>query len=215
MTQHPPPGPGFGPPPPQYAPTPPAYAPQPPYAQAPQPPYVQAPQPPYAQAPPPQQAAAGPDFLAVDKRNAVVVDASGVAFETSGLTVEFRWPEIRGVHYRASPDGKALMVAVVHWTAGSTSAWWRPGPGRGSRSGSRSWPGSSATTVRWDRGRYGSPCTCGPTALDHALPAVASQLVDHVIAPRRSGYVRGGLKEPQPVPLARQSRALFTTVGVT
>ncbi|MFJ4720476.1 MULTISPECIES: hypothetical protein [Streptomyces] len=106
MTQHPPPGPGFGPPPPQYAPAPPAYAPQPPYAQA--------PQPPYAQAPPPQQAAAGPDFLAVDKRNAVVVDASGVAFETSGHTVEFRWPEIRGVHYRASPDGKALMVAVVH-----------------------------------------------------------------------------------------------------
>ncbi|MEU0217292.1 hypothetical protein ABZ281_20165, partial [Streptomyces sp. NPDC006265] len=59
-----------------------------------------------------QAAAVG--FLAVDKRNAVVVDASGVAFETSGLTVEFRWPEIRGVHYRASPDGKALMVAVVH-----------------------------------------------------------------------------------------------------
>ena len=115
MSEQPPaPGPGFGPPPPQYAPTPPAYAPQPPYAQAPQPPYVQAPQPPYAQAPPPQQAAAGPDFLAVDKRNAVVVDASGVAFETSGLTVEFRWPEIRGVHYRASPDGQALMVAVVH-----------------------------------------------------------------------------------------------------
>ncbi|MFI6851956.1 hypothetical protein [Streptomyces sp. NPDC050416] len=101
MTQHPPPGPGFGPPPPQYAPAQPLYAPA---------------QPPYSQAPPPpqQQVAAGPDFLAVDKRNAVVVDASGVAFETSGLTVEFRWPEIRGVHYRASPDGKALMVAVVH-----------------------------------------------------------------------------------------------------
>jgi hypothetical protein len=100
MTQHPPPGPGFGPPPPQYAPAPPAYAPA-------QPPYTQAP-------PPPQQAAAGPDFLAVDKRNAVVVDASGVAFESSGQTIEFRWPEIRGVHYRASPDGRALMVSVVH-----------------------------------------------------------------------------------------------------
>ncbi|MEU6469040.1 hypothetical protein ABZ927_01005 [Streptomyces massasporeus] len=120
MTQQPPPGPGFGPPPPQYAPPPPQHAPAPPpqapapspYAPAPSP---YAPAPPYAQAPPPQQpAAAGPDFLAVDKRNAVVVDASGVAFETSGLTVEFRWPEIRGVHYRASPDGKALMVAVVH-----------------------------------------------------------------------------------------------------
>jgi hypothetical protein len=58
--------------------------------------------------------AGGPDFLAVDKRNAVVVDASGVAFESSGLSIEFRWPEIRSVHYRASPDGKALMVAVVH-----------------------------------------------------------------------------------------------------
>ncbi|MGC4976111.1 hypothetical protein ACLQ2D_24770 [Streptomyces sp. DT199] len=112
MTQQPPPGPGFGPPPPQYAPAPPQYAPAPP-PQAPAPsPY--APAQPYAQAPPPQQPAAGPDFLAVDKRNAVVVDASGVAFETSGLTVEFRWPEIRSVHYRASPDGKALMVAVVH-----------------------------------------------------------------------------------------------------
>ena len=98
MTQQypPPPGPGFGPPPPQYAPAP------PPYAQAP-------PQP-----APPQPAPAGPDFLAVDKRNAVVVDASGVAFESSGLSIEFRWPEIRGVHYKASPDGKALMVAVVH-----------------------------------------------------------------------------------------------------
>ncbi|MFF5311486.1 hypothetical protein [Streptomyces massasporeus] len=122
MTQQPPPGPGFGPPPPQYAAAPPQYAPapppyapaQPPYAPPAQPPYAPA-QPSYAQAPQPQQpAAAGPDFLAVDKRNAVVVDASGVAFETSGLTVEFRWPEIRGVHYRASPDGKALMVAVVH-----------------------------------------------------------------------------------------------------
>ncbi|MFF9807398.1 hypothetical protein ACF1G5_20160 [Streptomyces coeruleorubidus] len=93
MTQQypPPPGPGFGPPPPQYAPAP------PPYAQA-----------------PPRPATAGPDFLAVDKRNAVVVDATGVAFESSGLTIEFRWPEIRSVHYQASPSGKALMVAVIH-----------------------------------------------------------------------------------------------------
>ncbi|GGT87366.1 hypothetical protein ACH4HG_02980 [Streptomyces coeruleorubidus] len=91
IEQYPPPGPGFGPPPPQYAPAP------PPYAQA-----------------PPQPVPAGPDFLAVDKRNAVVVDASGVAFESSGLSIEFRWPEIRSVHYRASPNGKALMVAVIH-----------------------------------------------------------------------------------------------------
>ncbi|MFJ8462711.1 hypothetical protein [Streptomyces swartbergensis] len=38
------------------------------------------------------------DFLAVDKGNAVVVDASGVAFESSGLTIECRaW--VLG-HYR-------------------------------------------------------------------------------------------------------------------
>ncbi|WP_328342913.1 hypothetical protein [Streptomyces violaceus] len=102
----PPPGPGFGPPPPQYAPAQPSYAPPPsPYTPAP---------PSYAQTPPLQPAPAGPDFLAVDKRNAVVVDATGVAFEASGRTIEFRWPEIRSVHYRASPDGKALMVSVVH-----------------------------------------------------------------------------------------------------
>ncbi|MEU7717813.1 hypothetical protein [Streptomyces tibetensis] len=111
--QYPPPGPGFGPPPPQYAPAPPPHA-APPYARAPQqPPYAQAPQQAYATAPS-QPAAGGPDFLAVDKRNAVVVDASGVAFESSGLSIEFRWPEIRSVHYQASPNGKALMVAVIH-----------------------------------------------------------------------------------------------------
>ncbi|MBT2417938.1 hypothetical protein J7F01_09255 [Streptomyces sp. ISL-22] len=101
--QPPPPGPGFGPPPgPGFGPPPPQYAPQ--YAP---------PQPSYAPAAP-QPAPVGPEFLAVDKRNAVVVDASGVVFEMSGLTIEFHWPEIRGVHYKASPDGKALMVAVVH-----------------------------------------------------------------------------------------------------
>ncbi|MFJ7075061.1 hypothetical protein [Streptomyces sp. NPDC098781] len=95
MTEQPPPPPvpGFGPPPPPYPPVAPAYAPVSPH---------------------PAPAPAGPEFLAVDKRNAVVVDVSGVVFELSGHTLEFRWPEIRGVHYRASPDGKALMVAVVH-----------------------------------------------------------------------------------------------------
>lgn len=99
--QPPPPAPGFGPPPPQYAPGQPG---QPPYAPA---------QPPYAPLPP-QPAPAGPEFLAVDKRNAVVVDVSGVVFELGDFTMEFPWPEIRSVHYKASPDGKALMVAVVH-----------------------------------------------------------------------------------------------------
>ncbi|MGN9759577.1 hypothetical protein [Streptomyces sp. SD31] len=104
--QPPPPGPGFGPPPPQFAPA------QPPYAPA-QPPYASA-QSPYAPVPPQPPAPAGPEFLAIDKRNAVVIDPSGVAFEMSGLTIEFHWPEVRSVHYKASPDGKALMVAVIH-----------------------------------------------------------------------------------------------------
>ncbi|MFI1923113.1 MULTISPECIES: hypothetical protein [unclassified Streptomyces] len=98
----PPPPPGFGPPPPPYAPQPPQpYAPQPPQHYAPQ--YA-----PQAEPPP------GPEFLAVDKHNSVVVDAAGVAFEMYDITVEFPWPEVRSVHYRASPNGKALMVAVVH-----------------------------------------------------------------------------------------------------
>jgi hypothetical protein len=94
--QPPPPGQGFGPPGQGFGPPSPQYAPQ------------------YAPQNAPAQPPNGPEFLAVGRRNAVVVDASGVVFEMSGLTIEFRWPEIRGVHYKASPDGKALMVAVVH-----------------------------------------------------------------------------------------------------
>ncbi|WP_333741289.1 hypothetical protein, partial [Streptomyces sp. IBSBF 2806] len=85
--------PGFGPPPPQYAPQP---------------------VPPQPVPPQPGPAGPGPEFLAVDKHNSVVVDASGVAFEMYDITVDFPWPEIRSVHYKASPNGKALMVAVVH-----------------------------------------------------------------------------------------------------
>ncbi|WRZ48801.1 hypothetical protein OG622_18290 [Streptomyces sp. NBC_01314] len=126
---------GFGPPPPPY--TPPVQPPQPPYAQPPQPqgqpPYAQPPQgqPPYAQpAPPPHHPypqpqaapggaaggvpAQGPEFLAVDRHNSVVVDINGVAFEDHGISVDFPWPEIRSVHYKASGNGKALMVAVIH-----------------------------------------------------------------------------------------------------
>lgn len=66
--------------------------------------------PPYQQ--PPQ--GFGPEFLAVDRRNSVAVDASGVTLEISGAEAEFDWQEIRSVHYRASPNGKSLMVAVVH-----------------------------------------------------------------------------------------------------
>ncbi|MEV1063320.1 hypothetical protein [Streptomyces sp. NPDC050263] len=86
MTDQPP----TPPPPPGFGPPPPQYAPQ---------------------AGPPQP---GPEFLAVDKHNSVVVDASGVAFEMYDITVDFPWVEIRSAHYKASPNGKALMVAVVH-----------------------------------------------------------------------------------------------------
>ncbi|MDT0566429.1 hypothetical protein RM704_02870 [Streptomyces sp. DSM 3412] len=120
---------GFGPPPPPYAPPPtppgPPYAPpQQPYAQPPQPhaqqqPYAPPPQP---YAPPQQQpygqSPQGPEFLAVDRHNSVVVDAGGVAFEDHGVSVDFSWPEIRSVHYKASGNGKALMVAVIHLDGG-------------------------------------------------------------------------------------------------
>ena len=42
------------------------------------------------------------------------MDAAGVAFEMYDITVDFPWPEIRSVHYKASPNGKALMMAVIH-----------------------------------------------------------------------------------------------------
>ncbi|MFI9567804.1 hypothetical protein [Streptomyces rishiriensis] len=117
MTDQPPPPPsvppGFGPPPPQYAPQAIPPQPVPPQSVPPQsvPPQPVAPQTGAPQAGPPRQ---GPEFLAVDKHNSVVVDASGVAFEMYDITVDFPWPEIRSVHYKASPSGKALMVAVVH-----------------------------------------------------------------------------------------------------
>ena len=50
----------------------------------------------------------------MDKHSSVLVDASGVAFDMYDIVVDFSWPEIRSVHYKARPDGKALMVAVVH-----------------------------------------------------------------------------------------------------
>lgn len=101
MTEQPPPPsanpPGFGPPPPSYGPPPPYFDPA-------------APPPP----PPPQPSAPGPEFLAFDKHNSVVVDGWGVVFEMRNAGIEISWPEIRSVHYQASPDGKALMVAVMH-----------------------------------------------------------------------------------------------------
>ncbi len=63
-------------------------------------------------APPPP--AEGPEFMAVDRHNSVVVDSAGVAFESHGQTAEFAWHEVRSVHYKAGPNGKTLMVAVIH-----------------------------------------------------------------------------------------------------
>ncbi len=101
---------GFGPPPPSYAPQTTPYA-QQPYAS--QNPYAQ--QAPYPPAPaPPQPPAQGPDFVAADRRNAVVVDAEGVSFENHGMNAEFPWSVIRSVHYKPGPTGRGLMVAVVH-----------------------------------------------------------------------------------------------------
>lgn len=104
---------------PGYGPQPPYGAQPPPYGHQPPPPPVSAPQgfgpppPQYAYAPP-QQTATGPEFLAVDRHNSIVVDPTGVTFEVNGFDAEFPWPEIRSVHYKASPSGKALMMAVVH-----------------------------------------------------------------------------------------------------
>ncbi|GAA3842864.1 hypothetical protein ACFS5L_42725 [Streptomyces phyllanthi] len=102
------PPPGFGPPPQPYAVPQPYAAPQPPAYAAPQPPAYA----PYAY--PAPGAPAGPEFLAVDRHNSIVVDASGVSFEDHGLSVEFPWPEIRSVHYRPNSNGKGLVVGVVH-----------------------------------------------------------------------------------------------------
>ncbi|MER5503821.1 hypothetical protein ABT052_00675 [Streptomyces sp. NPDC002766] len=92
---------------------PPPYGNQPAYGQQPPPP----PQYPPAAAPmgfgPPQPPPEGPEFMAVDVHNSIVVDVTGVAFEDHGAAVEFSWPEIRSVHYKASPNGKGLMMAVV------------------------------------------------------------------------------------------------------
>ena len=40
-------------------------------------------------------------------------------------------------------------------------------------------------------------------------------MIDQSIAPRMVGHVAGGTNEPQLVPAARQSSALFTTDGLT
>ncbi|WP_251060219.1 hypothetical protein [Streptomyces sp. ISL-100] len=64
-------------------------------------------------APAPVPVPAGPDFLAADRRNAVVVDAEGVSLECNGASLDFPWRDIQTVHYKAGPGGEVLMVAVV------------------------------------------------------------------------------------------------------
>ncbi|KOU73612.1 hypothetical protein ADK57_08580 [Streptomyces sp. MMG1533] len=94
-----------------------AYGPQPPDGTQPPPPPVPpgfGPPPPQYAFAPPQPAATGPEFLAVDRHSSIVVDTSGVIFEINGHEAEFPWPEIRSVHYKASPSGKSLMMAIVH-----------------------------------------------------------------------------------------------------
>ncbi|MEN8653578.1 hypothetical protein ABCR94_23970 [Streptomyces sp. 21So2-11] len=81
---------GFGPPPPPYAPTP--YAPQQEQFQQPFP---------------------GPEFLAADRRFAIVIDEAGVCFESQGHTAEFPWHDITTVHYKQGTSGHILMVGVV------------------------------------------------------------------------------------------------------
>ena len=87
---------GFGPP---VAPAPGFGPPQ--YGQPAPPPY-------------PQQPTEGPEFMAVDRNNSIVVDSAGVAFEDHGYSAEFPWHEVRSVHYKAGPNGKTLMMAVIH-----------------------------------------------------------------------------------------------------
>ncbi|MDQ1048245.1 hypothetical protein [Streptomyces sp. V4I2] len=91
--------------------------PQPPYGHQP-PPGFGPPPPQYAYAPPPQPVVTGPDFLAVDRHSSIAIEASGVVFEINGHEAEFPWPEVRSVHYKASPSGKSLMMAVVHVDGG-------------------------------------------------------------------------------------------------
>ncbi|OEJ25264.1 hypothetical protein BGM19_23855 [Streptomyces agglomeratus] len=106
---HPQPQQGFGPPPPAFAPAP---APMPYSGPGPAPAPHSGPGPaptPYAGPVPP----AGPDFLAADRRNAVVVDAEGVSLESNGATLDFPWRDLATVHYKPGPGGEVLMVAVA------------------------------------------------------------------------------------------------------
>lgn len=127
-------------------------------------------------------------------------------------TVSSPWTRPSNVHAVARSSGLSSSAAVhASTTPATTVVATTPSEPRSSAAG-----GAAALLSEGVRtGGYGRACTCGPTALDQALPDLASQFVDQVIAPRSEGYVLEGLKEPQFVPLARQSNALFTIVGET
>ncbi|QLJ06402.1 serine/threonine protein kinase [Streptomyces sp. NEAU-sy36] len=101
LTAAPPPLPA-PPPPASYVPTavppPPPYAPHTPTAYSPQ------------AAPGPQE----PEFLAMDRKNAVLADARGISLGIDGTTIDLPWPYIARVGYEQSvrTRGFALTVAV-------------------------------------------------------------------------------------------------------
>lgn len=92
-------------------PAPPAYPPAPPVL----PPPSLGPSP-YAPgaAIPPMGAGAGPDFLAMDRRNAVVLDSEGMSLGSDGSTVTFPWPAIDVAWCEQGPGrGHVLVVALA------------------------------------------------------------------------------------------------------
>ncbi|MFI6104527.1 hypothetical protein [Streptomyces sp. NPDC051310] len=99
----PPPPPGFGPPIPVTQPYPHAH----PYQQP-------QPQPHPYQPPQPAAPADGPEFVAHDRHNSVVVDASGIGLEVNGHTMDFPWAGVATAHFAPAPHGHVLMVAVRH-----------------------------------------------------------------------------------------------------
>ncbi|MET9373305.1 hypothetical protein ABZX98_04010 [Streptomyces sp. NPDC002992] len=56
----------------------------------------------------------GPEFVAHDRRNSVIVDATGVSLEINGWTMDLPWAGVATVHFAPAPHGHVLMVAVRH-----------------------------------------------------------------------------------------------------
>jgi serine/threonine protein kinase len=100
------PAPASPPPPPPLPSVPPPYPP----ALPPLPPSPYAP----GAAIPPMGAGAGPEFLAMDRRNAVVLDGQGMSIGADGSTVSFPWPAIDVAWCEKAPGrGHVLAVALA------------------------------------------------------------------------------------------------------